>query len=75
MRALRFTPARAGTAPWAGKVWLNPPVHPRARGDGASAVNRVVKGHGSPPRARGRRHPTHGEPEGARFTPARAGTA
>ena len=74
-QAPRFTPAHAGTAPGSAGCSTYPPVHPRARGDGARRRSSSTLQPGSPPRTRGRRPRPRRLGARKRFTPAHAGTA
>src|SRR5690606_35129207 len=70
----RFTPAHAGTSKkprCEGEAFS---VHPRARGDLATARRFVWWPGGSPPRTRGPPPPRDWVTRSSRFTPAHAGT-
>ena len=73
-RALRFTPARAGTMSGRSVTVLRRAVHPRACGDNTTAPTCEVCSLGSPPRVRGQWCTRRNGNVRHRFTPARAGT-
>ena len=69
----RFIPARAGNTRRSPPFLLNPPVHPRSRGEHQSPIRPDPSSDGSSPLARGTRGAGGRTPRASRFIPARAG--
>ena len=74
-RRRRFIPAWAGNAPWAGRVWMNPPVHPRVGGERQLLPRPYALLLGSSPRGRGTPQDGFLAVPWCRFIPAWAGNA
>ena len=72
-RCKRFIPARAGNTHRGGRGPHRPPVHPRSRGEHATARRAGTAVSGSSPLARGTPPGAAGDRDGRRFIPARAG--
>ncbi len=70
----RFTPTRVGTRPPHSPSSPQPPVHPHARGDEFFRWSKLIRTHGSPPRAWGRGVACGSPHLEIRFTPTRVGT-
>ena len=66
-------PARAGNTSRCGHSVRPGRAHPRSRGEHDSYGDKVIKGAGSSPLARGTRHRRHQSPESNGLIPARAG--
>ena len=73
-KAVRTTPACAGTTPWSDWTVSGPGNYPRVRGDDLSPRWRGIRYPELPPRARGRHHSSSPLGNRDRTTPACAGT-
>ena len=73
LRKLRLIPARAGNTRWSPKIAVEPPAHPRSRGEHAFTVASTVSRVGSSPLARGTQAIAESNLLEDRLIPARAG--